>query len=443
MSHPAIRVCGLSKKFKVGAHPAKYNTLRDAVAKFTRSPWSRRQRSKGSASSSHQASETNFWALKEISFAVEAGQVVGVIGRNGAGKSTLLKILSRISDPTEGFVELYGRTGALLEVGTGFHPELTGRENIFLNGAILGMSRAETAKSFDEIVSFAEVERFIDTPVKHYSSGMYLRLAFAVAAQLEPEILLMDEVLAVGDAAFQKKCLGKMSSVARNGRTVLFVSHNMVAVKELCSRALWLDNGIIRADGTVEEIVKSYLQTMAGGGIQLVSESFGLTIHSVVLRDSVGQFVNQIGPGEDLNIEISYEARQPIRKPYFLIVVESTNGRCFTANMLLDGCQPQELSGRGSIACTFKKVPLLPQSYSIKLAVRLHDGREHIIPLQDVASFEVDGPLEEMGLHGDFKSLVYRSTPVMIPYEWILPDGTVAPVELGAGRSKPAPVELG
>jgi lipopolysaccharide transport system ATP-binding protein len=202
---------------------------------------------------------TTIWALKDVSFNIEQGQAVGIIGSNGAGKSTLLKVLSQITDPTTGRVELHGRVGSLLEVGTGFHPELTGRENIFLNGAILGMSRAEIRHKFDEIVAFAEVEKFIDTPVKRYSSGMYVRLAFAVAAHLEPEILLVDEVLAVGDAAFQKKCLGKMGDVAKGGRTVLFVSHNMAAVAQLCQKAVWLEGGRIRQIDSSEKVVKDYL----------------------------------------------------------------------------------------------------------------------------------------------------------------------------------------
>ena len=256
MDDIAIRVEGLSKRYRIqqGAR-ARYGTLRDALVEAVRAPF-RRRSSPGSA-----GNDSCIWALKDVSFEVKRGEVVGIIGRNGAGKTTLLKILSRITEPTEGWAEVRGRVGSLLEVGTGFHPELTGRENIYLNGAILGMRKAEIDRKFDEIVAFAEIEKFIDTPVKFYSSGMYVRLAFAVAAHLDPEILLVDEVLAVGDAAFQKKCLGKMGKVATEGRTVLFVSHNMVAVQTLCGRAYWLDAGRVNACGPVNEVVTRYLRS--------------------------------------------------------------------------------------------------------------------------------------------------------------------------------------
>src|SRR6266498_47444 len=225
---PIIKVHDLGKRYQIGAREEAYETLREAIVGVVRSPLQRFGRNRSAADV--------VWALRGVNFEVEPGEVVGIIGRNGAGKSTLLKILSRITKPTSGTVDLYGRVGSLLEVGTGFHPELTGRENIYLNGAILGMPRAEIRRKFDEIVEFAEIDKFLDTPVKRYSSGMYVRLAFAVAAHLEPEILIVDEVLAVGDAAFQKKCLGKMRDVTREGRTVLFVSHNMAAIQGLCSK---------------------------------------------------------------------------------------------------------------------------------------------------------------------------------------------------------------
>src|SRR5438045_4882359 len=254
-----ISIEGVSKLYYLG--PKHGGSLRESISQFARNPIAQ-FRVNGNGR------RQELWALKDVSFDVKQAEIVGLIGSNGAGKSTLLKILSRITEPTRGRITLHGRVGSLLEIGTGFHPELTGRENIFLNGAILGMKRQEIARKFDEIVAFSEIERFIDTAVKYYSSGMYVRLAFAVAAHLEPEILIVDEVLAVGDAAFQKKCLGKMGDVAREGRTVVFVSHNMGAISNLCQRAMLLDGGRIVDSGPVESVVASYvmLATAAVGG---------------------------------------------------------------------------------------------------------------------------------------------------------------------------------
>jgi len=253
MSDVAIRARGIGKRYRVGVQ-ARYKSLRDSLIHVVTRPFRR--------PNGHASSDT-FWALEDVSFEIAPGEVVGLIGRNGAGKSTLLKILSRITEPTTGEITITGRVGSLLEVGTGFHPELTGRENIFLNGAILGMRKAEIERKFDEIVAFSEVERFLDTPVRHYSSGMYMRLAFAVAAHLEPEILVVDEVLAVGDAAFQRKCLGKMGDVASQGRTVIFVSHNMGAINRLCRAAIWLDQGHIIEQGVTADVVAHYLVSNA------------------------------------------------------------------------------------------------------------------------------------------------------------------------------------
>jgi lipopolysaccharide transport system ATP-binding protein len=248
-----VRVENLCKQYRLGAKGPAYETLRESIVGAVRAPFKRLTGNNGN--------RETIWALKDVSFEVAPGEVVGIIGSNGAGKSTLLKTLSRITEPTSGKVELYGRLASLLEVGTGFHPELTGRENIYLNGAILGMRKAEIDRKFDEIIAFAELEKFLDTPVKHYSSGMYMRLAFAVASHLEPEILLVDEVLAVGDAAFQKKCLGKMGEVAKHGRTILFVSHNLTAVKSLCRRTLRLDKGLIIDSGDTDQVVLNYIKS--------------------------------------------------------------------------------------------------------------------------------------------------------------------------------------
>src|SRR3989454_170633 len=264
MSEVVIRAENLGRKYVIGhqAEDGRYVALRNVLMHNVRGMWQKTKDLVRGEAIVQGDSVEKIWALRDINFEIRQGEVVGIIGHNGSGKSTLLKILSRITEPTEGRVSIRGRVSSLLEVGTGFHPELTGRENIFLNGAILGMTRAEIKKKFDEIVAFAEIEKFLDTPVKRYSSGMYVRLAFAVAAHLEPEILVVDEVLAVGDAEFQKKCLGKMQDVsAKEGRTVLFVSHNLAAITELCERAIWLDKGAINFEGLSRAVVARYLHT--------------------------------------------------------------------------------------------------------------------------------------------------------------------------------------
>jgi ABC-type polysaccharide/polyol phosphate transport system ATPase subunit len=261
MNDVAIKIENLGKRYTIGARQEKYHTLRDTLTEFFTHPFRRHRR--GLHGGLRSQSE-DFWALKDVSLEIKSGEVVGIIGRNGAGKTTLLKILSRITEPTVGRAEIRGRVGSLLEVGTGFHAELTGRENIYLNGAILGMKKAEIERKFDDIVAFSEVEKFLDTPVKRYSSGMYVRLAFGVAANLEPDILLVDEVLAVGDAAFQKKCLGKMGEVSKEGRTVLFVSHNMGAVRSLCQKAILLEGGTVVASGEVEATIEEYQKKFVG-----------------------------------------------------------------------------------------------------------------------------------------------------------------------------------
>ncbi len=304
MSGPAIRVEELGKQYRIGSMPTGYRTVRDSIVGGVRRLAGRGDRS---------APET-IWALRHVSFAVEPGKVLGIVGRNGAGKSTLLKILSRVTDPTEGWAQIAGRVGSLLEVGTGFHPELTGRENIYLNGAILGMRRREIEARFGEIVGFAEVERFIDTPVKRYSSGMYLRLAFSVAAHLEPEILLVDEVLAVGDAEFQRKCLGKMSEVARQGRTILFVSHNMSAILRLTEETLVLDQGRLVLRAATAEAVDFYLASgMQHSGERAWGEAAGL-FRPIALRvlNQRGQVVSQVAAVEPCVIEFEYDLGQDL-----------------------------------------------------------------------------------------------------------------------------------
>jgi lipopolysaccharide transport system ATP-binding protein len=290
MSDIAIKTSGLYKLYRIGA-PAKYPTIREALARAASAPL-RAVRSLASARNNGDDPHL-IWALRDVDFEVKQGEVVGIIGRNGAGKSTLLKILSGITEPTAGYTDIYGRVGSLLEVGTGFHMELTGRENIFMNGALLGMSRSEIRCKFDKIVDFAEIEKFLDTPVKRYSSGMYMRLAFAVAAHLEPEILMVDEVLAVGDAAFQKKCLGKIGEVAKDGRTVLFVSHNLFAIETLCNRAIWFEAGRIAEQGDPRHIIPRYLRESLQLSTERVwmgsgMETEGVRLHRVRVRPSCG-----------------------------------------------------------------------------------------------------------------------------------------------------------
>jgi|KBSMisStandDraft_5_1062788.scaffolds.fasta_scaffold21882_3 lipopolysaccharide transport system ATP-binding protein len=434
MSRLAIRVKDLGKQYTLGRSRASYRTLRETLMEAVARPF---ERVKVGRRGKRPPAET-IWALRDVSFEVGDGEAVGVIGRNGAGKSTLLKILSRITMPTQGRAEIHGRVGSLLEVGTGFHPELTGRENTYLNGAILGMRNREIDKRFDDIVQFAELEKFVDTPVKHYSSGMYMRLAFAVAAHLETEILLIDEVLAVGDLAFQKRCLGKMEEVAAAGRTVLFVSHNMTAVSALCGRAIWVESGTLGADGPADEVTGRYLQALASGDFQFVNSEHGLKIESVTLWNGAGERTQFFSPGDDLCVQIAFEAEKPLTGVYVRLLVESIQGSCFAANMLLDGQRPDALEGRGVLACRFKSLPLLPQSYTVKMAVVGPDAREPIVRVQEVASFTVNAQAEDYGFSGEFfHRFVAHATSVVVPYEWIMPDGTVKPVFVKDGLPVP------
>jgi lipopolysaccharide transport system ATP-binding protein len=322
MSDVVIRAVGLSKRYKIGALKRRHETLRDQLVRSFKSLFSRNGRYPAQALPPPPIGDGfgTIWALKDVSFEVARGEVVGFIGRNGAGKSTLLKILARITEPTSGKAEIYGRVGSLLEVGTGFHHELTGRENVYLNGAILGMKKAEIHRKFDEIVAFAETEKFIDTPVKHYSSGMYVRLAFAVAAHMESEILIVDEVLAVGDVAFQKKCLGKMGDIARQGRTVLFVSHNMAAVQGLCSRVCLLSAGQIVAEGVPAEVVRRYFAETSQDSSASLEErqdrqgTGKIRFVTVGIVNDGGRPIETALCGQDIGIVVAYRTRdrQPV-----------------------------------------------------------------------------------------------------------------------------------
>jgi lipopolysaccharide transport system ATP-binding protein len=363
--------------------------------------------------------ETEFWALRDINLEIKQGDVVGIIGKNGAGKSTLLKIISRITQPTTGRITIKGKVASILEVGTGMNRELTGRENIFINGAILGMKQAEIRKKFDEIVAFSGVEKFIDTPIKHYSSGMYVRLAFAIAAHLEPDILIIDEVLAVGDAEFQKKCLGKMEDISSSeGRTVLFVSHNMGAVRGLCKKAVLLANGKIESMGNVEEVISKYLSNPTGRFIiGQEGKDEKVIIEEVRLLNSKGETTQDFKTGESLTVEIKYFAKEVIKRPFFWIGVGSYYGSLFAANMLIDGNTPEKIEGEGIIRCTFKELPLLPQTYSVWVGARASDGRTLLTKSKEVAFFQINNRV--IGGGSEYADIIASdSAPILLAYEW-------------------------
>jgi lipopolysaccharide transport system ATP-binding protein len=353
----AIEIEGLGKRYRLGATHDRYRRFSEAISDTVTRPFRRRDR--------QERLSGDHWAIRDISLTINTGEVVGFVGRNGAGKSTLLKILSRVTEPTTGVARLHGRVGALLEVGTGFHGELSGRENIFLNGAILGMSRRDIQRRFDEIVEFSEVGRFLDTPVKRYSSGMYVRLAFAVAAHLEPEILLVDEVLAVGDAAFQRKCLGKMEEVAGEGRTVLFVSHNMTTITSLCSRAYLLEGGEVVHEGEARSVVHRYLQDVdQKAAISLADrrdrQGDGVArFTSIAVESTAG--MNSLATGMPAKITLEYASDQPLRNTRILISVVDVNR---TGIYLFDsdvrGGLPSELPPSGTITCETGQLLISP-----------------------------------------------------------------------------------
>ncbi|MEN8145863.1 MAG: ABC transporter ATP-binding protein [Gemmatimonadota bacterium] len=396
MSDLAIRVEGLGKEFHIGAlQTDRYRTFGDALVEAITTPVRRARLLLSGRATGAAELDQSLWALRDIEFEVKPGEVVGVIGRNGAGKSTLLKILSRITEPTTGFAEIHGRVGSLLEVGTGFHPELTGRENVFLNGAILGMSRAEIRAKFDEIVAFSEIEKFIDTPVKHYSTGMGLRLAFAVAAHLDPEILIVDEVLAVGDASFQRKCLGKMGEVAHQGRTVLMVSHNMSAITQLCERTLLLDGGELVMDGPSSEIVSSYLS--ADGAVASrwsradhpdeSDEKRDLVMDSVEIRAADASATDVVAFEDSFTVEIRYTVRQSMSGIAVLFGVIDQKGDVVWSSWDTDSTDwSEKLRTPGSYLsrCTVPPHLLRPGRYYLNVAahvpgVRMLDTRKQAV----------------------------------------------------------------
>lgn len=415
---PIIKVEGLSKLYYLGGSGAAYSTLRETVMDVARKPLRYLRGNNNSQT---------LWALKDVSFEVMPGDVVGIIGRNGAGKSTLLKVLSRIVEPTAGRVELYGRVASLLEVGTGFHPELTGRENIFLNGSILGMTRREIESKFDEIVAFAEVEKFIDTPVKRYSSGMYVRLAFAVAAHLEPEILVVDEVLAVGDASFQKKCLGRMRDVASTGRTVIFVSHNMAAVSSLCTNAMLLWEGKVEYPlGSVEGAVQQYLSQVHKITKTRLAERTDrqgngrIRIEDFATFDGAGNELEYLATGQEIDFRIYYSTRDENLQNVSVAIGISSNSGGFVS-MLGNGIAGdsfETIAREGYFTCKIKKLPLMPGNYTAGLIVRSNDV------ILDWIQQAVTLVVEPGDFYGTGRMPPATHSGVLLEQEWGLSNGS-------------------
>lgn len=416
MNDKVIKINNLSKSYRIGHQSQRrHNTLRDLLAEQAALLGRKLRHPFESSLFGSSDYIEDFWALDNVTFEVQRGDRVAIIGRNGAGKSTLLKILSRITEPTRGRVEIEGRVASLLEVGTGFHSELTGRENIFLNGAILGMTRHEIRRKFDEIVAFSEIDRFLDTPVKRYSSGMYVRLAFAVAAHLEPEILIVDEVLAVGDAEFQKKCLGKMEEVGREGRTVLFVSHNMAAVQSLCNRGILLGKGAVSSVGPVEEVIRSYFDTMtvdieAGEDLSDIPRPAYATrevefTQCRVLNAEKKKTVH-LKYGEPFSL--SLKALSKIKHQalsVFAGIQTQTGTRVFTASSADAGVLfDVEKGGSLVVEVSFPSLRLVPGHYRVFLAIRRGEITHDILAVMD---FEIkDQPFEGLSFHTGTDGLV-------------------------------------
>lgn len=390
MSDVSIQVERLSKCYRI-FHREHYYTIRDTIVKAATAPF--RMIASIGKKREKAATEHAFWALKDVSFELKRGEVLGIIGHNGAGKSTLLKLLSRITEPTAGYADIYGRVGSLLEVGTGFHQELSGRENIYMSGALLGMNKAEINRKMDEIVGFSECEEFIDTPVKRYSSGMYTRLAFSVAAHLEPEILIVDEVLAVGDASFQKKCLGKMGEVAQHGRTVLFVSHNMAAVQSLCKKALLLNHGKVQEIGPVGQVVQTYMKTAAQREAAPLRERKDRqgdgTARFTSLKIETEEGHSLITTASRLKVTVEYEADRPLRNARFLATVyDLTNTGIFLLDSDVSGGFPESLPAKGSITCVTEPIRLTPGRCYVNLALYRGTGlSDHV---ETAAYFDVE-----------------------------------------------------
>jgi lipopolysaccharide transport system ATP-binding protein len=407
MPSTAIRVHNLGKQYQLGARKERYRTVRDALTEGASRIW-RSSRALLQGNRRRGRGGESFWALRDVSFEVESGEVIGLIGRNGAGKSTLLKVLSQITEPTAGYADLYGRVGALLEVGTGFHPELSGRENVFLNGAILGMKRAEIRRHFDAIVAFAEIEQFIDTPAKRYSTGMYMRLAFAVAAHLQPDILLVDEVLAVGDAAFQKKCIGKMGEVAKQGRTVVFVSHNMAAVRTLCTRGIVLDRGAVSYEGDIERAIYQYFESLAAPSAATSDGPVSFTEVRIG-----GRPTGSIQSCDAFTASCRFSLQAPLPSFRILCAIQSVNGDAL-AVAPLHHHEFRHLNEEGvhELHASFPPLWLRPGVYSLHFRLQANDlnsGKSTYI--SDSVMLDVSGDVPPEMLYGALTPRVEWAAP--------------------------------
>ena len=424
MPLPAIKVDQLSKKYRLGERSG-YKTIRESLVNLVKSP-ARKITAGSSAEGEIGTGKDVIWALKDVSFEVQPGEVVGVIGANGAGKTTLLKILSKVTDPTEGRVELRGRVGSLLEVGIGFHPELTGHENIYLYGAILGMNRWEVTRKFDEIVSFAELKEFIETPVKRYSSGMYMRLAFAVAAHMETEILLVDEVLAVGDAAFQEKCLGKMEDVSKQGSTVIFVSHNMSSIATLCDSAVLIESGRLQSKGSATAIVEEYLSRMRAASSVVELRNYPHRIGSGEARitkaavlDTQGNPASSFKYGDDIIFEYEVEAVRACPKLITVVWIKTATGIpvLHLANHDDPDSKPFKVDGGTRIRCRLNNCLLIPGNYQVSFWIA-PDHHSNVDFVKDALQFRMEqGELLSRGFDMSWKNGIFHSAT-----EWKMED---------------------
>jgi homopolymeric O-antigen transport system ATP-binding protein len=401
---------GVSKRYAIGS---SRGSLRDAIAAIPRAL----------VGASHRGNPQQIWAVRDVSLGAGKGDVIGLVGSNGAGKTTLLKLLSGITQPTSGSVEVEGRVSSLIELGAGFHPDLTGRENIYLNGVILGLSRRDVSERFQSIVDFAELERFIDTPVKRYSSGMYARLGFAVAAHTDPDVLVVDEVLGVGDQAFQQKCFDFIHAFVAGSKTALFVSHNLFVVEQLCNWLVWLEDGQVVMSGTPNRVLPRYFDAIEQRALRSSSTTANneveLRVVETTLTDEGGNHRDAFSSGETIAVRLRYEAPEPVQRPHFCLAVTPVGAghRLFNASMLADGAAPESVSGEGVLKCLFENVPLMPRAYEVWGEVWSADRTRAIVRWQHLASFRILDNGQVEGMSGGIRH-VRADGAIRVPYRW-------------------------